>query len=391
MKKKLLVVMLSCLILACFGRASYAEETIKIGATYPLSGGVAEAASWVVEGIELAVEDINNSGGIPIQGKQLKIELILNDDKCNPTTGVAVIEKMINRDKVVAITGSYCSSVVLAQREVSRQHDIVQLTPVAVNPKITSPGYPNTFRFCNTIDMYAEPFVEFVVNKLPDVKKIAFLAITDDYGRSAIKSYTKLFKENGINIVATEYFKHGDTDLYTQITKIISKKPDAVYVVSNEEAQNIGSLNQLKELGFKGYRFGCSTYVSTNMVKLGGKELLSGLYIEGSPSTLAIVEAGAELKDLIKRHKEKFGREGNAFSIAGYQSILVLSKAIAKANTIEETEKIIDAMSTIDLTEVIAYSGEKYFDENGQTHPRLGVLQYQDDGKFIVVHKQGMK
>ncbi len=192
------------------GATSYAEDKIKIGATFPLSGGVAEAASWGVEGVKMAVDEINAQGGISIQGKQLKIELILNDDKCDPTTGVAVVEKMINRDKVVAITGSYCSSVVLAQREVSNSNKIIQLTPIAVNPKITSPGYPYTFRLCNTIYMLSAAFVDFVAKNLSDVKTVALLSVTDDYGISATKTYTKLFKQKGIDIVATEYFKHGD-------------------------------------------------------------------------------------------------------------------------------------------------------------------------------------
>jgi len=386
MKKKLLVVMLSCLILACFGTASYAEETIKIGATFPLSGGVAEAASWGVEGVKMAVDEYNAQGGIPIQGKQLKIELILNDDQCNPTTGVAVVEKMINRDKVVAITGSYCSSVVLAQREVSNGHKIVQLSPMAVNPKITSPGYPYTFRLCNTIDMYAAPFVDFVAANLSDVKNIAFLAITDDYGISAIKIYKKLFKSKGINIVATEYFKHGDTDLYTQITKILSKKPDAVYIVTDEDSQNIGSLKQLKELGFKGYRFGCSTYGTDNMIKLGGKELLEGLYIEGPNFNL--VEFKPDVQAWLKEYKEQYGRNGNAFVLWGYQSMQILVDAIKRANTTTDKEKILEAMQTTDLTKILGFYGKPNFDENGQTHPFLSVLQYQD-GKRVVVYGQG--
>ncbi|HPQ44535.1 MAG TPA: ABC transporter substrate-binding protein [Syntrophales bacterium] len=386
MRKKLLVILLSCFLLVSIGSNVYAEDTIKIGATYPLSGGVAEAASWGVEGIQMAVDEYNAQGGIPIQGKQLKIELILNDDKCNPTTGVAVVEKMINRDKVVAITGSYCSSVVLAQREVSNSNKVIQLSPMAVNPKITSPGYPYTFRLCNTIDMYAEPFVDFVKKKIPDVKSIAFLSVTDDYGRSAIEIYTKLFKENGIKILATEYFKHGDTDLYTQITKILSKNPDAVYIVTDEDSQNIGSLKQLQELGFKGYRFGCSTYGTDNMIKLGGEELLEGLYIEGPNFNL--VESKPEVQTWLKRYNEKFGRNGNAFVLWGYQSMQILIDAIKQANTITDKEKILETMQTTDLTKVLGFYGEPHFDENGQTHPFLCVLQYQK-GKRVVVYSQG--
>lgn len=386
MKTRILAIILSGLVSALIGTFSYAQDTVKIGATYPLSGGVAEAASWGVEGIKMAVEEFNEQGGIQVGEKKLPIELILYDDKCDPTTGVSVVEKMINRDNVVAISGSYCSSVVLAQREVSNANKIVQLSPMAVNPKITSPGYPYTFRLCNTIDMYAEPFVDFVVKKLPEVKSVAFLAITDDYGRSAVKIYNKLFKEKGIKVLGTEYFKHGDTDLYTQITKIINMAPDAVYIVTDEDSQNIGALKQLKELGFKGQRFGCSTYGTDNMIKLGGKELLEGLYIEGPNFNL--VKDNPDVKEWLKRYKEKFDREGNAFSLWGYQSIQILVNAIQKAGTISEKEKILKAMQETDLNDILGFYGKPHFDENGQTYPYLSVLQYQD-GERVVVYSQG--
>jgi len=381
---KLVLGFFLCLALTFSAAMSQAADVVKIGAVYPLSGGVAEAASWVIEGIKMAEEEINAKGGIPIQGKNLKLEVVKYDSKCDPSTGVAAVEKMIHRDRVVAISGGYCSSCTLAEREVSGRNKILQVTPTSVHPKITSPGYPYMFRSCNTIDMYAEPFVEFVVKNL-DIKNVAFLAITDDYGRSAVEIYTTLFPKNGIKVSTVEYFKHGDTDFYTQITKIVNKKPDAVYIVTDENAQNIGTLNQLKELGFKGYIFGCSTYATDDMVKLGGKELLEGMYME-SPS-FELVKNEPDVKEWLRRYKEKFGREGNAFSLGGYNSIILLSDVIKKANTLTDKERIREAMTKADLSDLLGHLGEPHFDENGQSHPYLGVIQYKD-GKRVPVYTQ---
>ena len=182
---------LFCFALSLSGSGVHAADVVKIGATYPTSGGVAEASSYPVEGIKMAVDEINAKGGIPIEGKNLKIDLVLYDSKCDPTTGVAAAEKMISRDQVVAITGDYCSSVTLAQKEVSGRAKIIQVTPIAVHPKVTEPGYPFMFRTCNTIDMYAYPVVEFVVNQLKNVKSVALLAVTDDYGRGAPSRSTR--------------------------------------------------------------------------------------------------------------------------------------------------------------------------------------------------------
>lgn len=374
-----------CLALMFSGTMSHAADVVKIGAVYPLSGGVAEASSWVVDGVKMAADEINAKGGILIKGKNLKLEVVMYDSKCDPTTGVSAVEKMIHRDKVVVISGDYCSSCTLAQREISGRNKIVQVTAISVHPKITSPGYPYMFRTCNTIDMYAEPFVEFVVNKL-DVKSIAFLAITDDYGRSAVKIYTTLFPKNGINVATVEYFKHGDTDFYTQITKIVAKKPDAVYIVTDEDAQNIGTLKQLKELGFKGYIFGCSTYTTDHMVELGGKELLEGIYMEAPYYEL--IKDEPAIKEWLKRYKKRFGRNGNAFVLGGYQTIQLLSDVLRRANTLTDKEKIRETMAKTNLNDtLLGYSAEPYFDENGQAHIYLGVVQYQN-GKRVPVYRQ---
>jgi branched-chain amino acid transport system substrate-binding protein len=363
-------------------------QTVKIGAVYPLSGGVAESGSWVVEGIKMAVDEINAKGGIPIQGKSQKIELVLYDSKCDPTLGVAAVEKMINRDKVIAITGDYCSSAVLAEREVSGRANVVQVTPVAVHPDITSPGYPYMFRTVNTINMYAKPFVEFVSTKL-NIKSIALMAITDDYGRSAVKIYSELYPKNNIKVLATEWFKHEDKDFYTQLTKLVSTKPDAIYIVTDEDSQNIAILKQVRELGFKGQIFGCSTYATDNIVKLGGKELLEGMYLESIPFELS--KEKPEVREWSKGYAQKFGRNGNGFSLTGYQSIQVLSDAIQRANSLTDKEKIREAMKSTQLAKVLlGYNGEPMFDAVGQVHPYLGALQYKN-GKRVVVYIESKK
>ena len=377
---------LFCFILFLSIGSGHAADVVKIGASYPTSGGVAEASSYPVEGIKMAVEEINAKGGIPIEGKNLKIDLVLYDSKCDPTTGVGAAEKMISRDQVVAITGDYCSSVTLAQKEVSGRAKIIQVTPIAVHPKVTEPGYPYMFRTCNTIDMYAYPLVEFVVNQLKNVKSVALLAVTDDYGRGAVKIYTELFEKHGIKIPATEYFKHGDTDFYTQITKIVAAKPDAVYIVTNEDSQNIGTLKQFKELGFNGTLLGCSTYNTDNMVKLAGEKLLEGLYLEGP--VFELVKDRPEVKEWLQRYSKKFGREGNSFSLLGYQSIQLLADVFKRANSLTDKEKIRQAMVKTNLREVmLGFQGEPNFDANGQVYPYMGVVQYQN-GKRVAVYQQ---
>ena len=184
--------------------------------------------------------------------------------------------------------------------------------------------------------------------------------------------------------MTTEYFKHGDKDFYTQLTKIIAAKPEAVYIVTDEEAQNIGILKQLKELAYSGKVFGCSTYATDNMVKLGGKELLEGMYLEGV--TFEINREKPEVKEWRKRYFQRYNREATGFSLVSYQSIQLLADAIARASSTTEKEKIREAVAKTDLRKtLLGYYGKPNFDEKGQVHPYLGALQYRD-GKRVVVY-----
>ena len=367
--------------------AAHAAETVKIGAVLPLSGGVAGAASWVVDGVKMSVDDINARGGIQVQGKGYKIDLVLYDSKCEPAPGVAAVEKLVSRDKVIGVIGDYCSHCTLAQREITNRNKIVQITPSSVHPKITAPEFPYIFRITNTMDVIAGGFVKFIVKKLP-IKNVAFLAITDDYGRSAVDRYSQLFPNNGIKIIGVEYFKHGDTDFYTQITKLLAGTPEAIYIVTDEDSQSIGTLKQLKELGFKGNIFGSSTFATDNILKLGGKQLLEGMYLE--TTSFEIVRNEPNVQEWLKRYYSKFGRVGNEFVYEGYLALELLAKGIESANTLTDKEKIREGVSKLDLNTLTAFHGEPRLNDVGQMRRYQGALQYKD-GKMIVVYSEKEK
>ena len=121
------------------------------------------------------------------------------------------------------------------------------------------------------------------------------------------------------------------------------------------------------------------------MIKLGGKELLEGMFLEG-PS-FELVKNEPDVKQWLKMYKEKFGREGNTFSLFGYNAIILLADVIKKANTLTDKDRIRVEMTKVNLNDLLGYRGESHFDENGQVYPSLGVLQYRD-GKRVPVYEQ---
>src|SRR4030042_3261661 len=118
--KKVLVVSASLLICMWVG-LGWAAEPIKIGVIYPLSGPIAYDGGSVVNGAKLATEEINKKGG-PLPGAPM--ELIIEDGQGMPAQSIAAAEKLINRDKVVALMGCYRSSASLAAQPIAEKNKI---------------------------------------------------------------------------------------------------------------------------------------------------------------------------------------------------------------------------------------------------------------------------
>ncbi len=120
--------------------SAQAQDTIKIGVTQPLTGAVAAAGNYVVQGAKVAVEQINASGGV--LGK--KIELVIEDNKSNPTEAVATVEKLIVKDKVPVILGAWSSTFTLAVMPKLEEYKVPMVVETSSSGKITTAGNPTS-------------------------------------------------------------------------------------------------------------------------------------------------------------------------------------------------------------------------------------------------------
>ena len=136
------------------GGAAAAQDTIKIGVTQPLTGAFAASGNYVAQGAKIAEEEINKAGGV--LGK--KIQLIVEDNKSNPTEAVATAEKLIVRDKVPVMLGAWSSTLTLAVMPKLEEYKVPMLVETSSSGKITTSGNPYIFRISPTSEMEAKAF-----------------------------------------------------------------------------------------------------------------------------------------------------------------------------------------------------------------------------------------
>jgi branched-chain amino acid transport system substrate-binding protein len=194
---------------------AFAQQTIKIGLVQPLTGSVAYNGTADVAGSKQAVDERNAKGGV--LGK--KIELVIEDGQCKPANSVNAAEKLIQKDKVVALSGAFCSSATAAIIPVAEKYKMPLITGVSSKADLTEKGNKYFFRATETDALLAKSFAKIIYSNL-NLKNIAYIGVNDDWGRGGVDEFSKQMTELGAKPALKEYFDHGTTDFYTLLSKL---------------------------------------------------------------------------------------------------------------------------------------------------------------------------
>ena len=211
--------------LALLGGTTHAQ-TIKIGVNEPLTGAFAASGTYVVNGAKIAADEINAKGGI--LGK--KIELVIEDNKSNPTEAAAVAEKLITRDKTPVMMGAWGSSLTLAVMPKLMEYETAMVVETSSAGKITTSGNPYVFRISPPSAVEAAAFKN-IVDKLA-LKKVDFLVINNDWGRGTAEDFSKMMKEKGIAIGLVETMDQSAQDMSAQLSKIKASDSETVIITA---------------------------------------------------------------------------------------------------------------------------------------------------------------
>jgi branched-chain amino acid transport system substrate-binding protein len=210
------------------GQAS-AEEAIPIGVTQPLTGAFAASGNYVVQGAKIAEEEINKAGGV--LGK--KIQLVIEDNKSNPTEAAATAEKLIVKEKVPVMMGAWSSTLTLAVMPKLEEYQVPMLVETSSSGKITTSGNSYVFRISPTSEMEAKAFEPLV--KTLGIKKADFLATNNDFGLGASKEFSAMLRNAGVQIGVMETMDPKATDFSAQLAKIKTSGGDTLFVTTAVE------------------------------------------------------------------------------------------------------------------------------------------------------------
>ncbi len=224
--------------------SAFAQDAIKIGVTQPLTGAFAASGNYVAQGAKIAEDEINKAGGV--LGR--KIQLVVEDNKSNPTETVATVEKLIQKDKVPVLMGAWSSTLTLAAMPKLEEYGVPMVVETSSSGKITTSGNPFIFRISPTSEMEAKAFQPLVAKM--GIKKADFLFTNNDFGIGSGAEYAKMLKASGVAIGISETMDPKATDFSAQLAKIKASGGDTLFVTTAVEQVTL-ILKQAREQQLK--------------------------------------------------------------------------------------------------------------------------------------------
>lgn len=371
----------AALVAGLLAGAAHAQ-TIKIGVNEPLTGAFAASGTYVVNGARIAADEINAKGGV--LGRV--IELVIEDNKSNPTEAAAVAEKLITSDKTPVMMGAWGSSLTLAVMPKLMDYETPMLVETSSSGKITTSGNPYVFRISPPSALEAETFAPMVA-KL-GLKRVDFLVLNNDFGRGAAADFGKMLKDKGVTVGLVETMDQGAQDMSAQLSKLKASESDTIMVTSAVD-QLVLIFKQMSALGLKkriittgGSQNPDQIIAQAGAAADGTMHLTTFLpwFPEKTPNPEATAYFIGEWK------KRGFQFAGVTESFRGYDGIRSIVKAIEKAGSAEPAA-ITRAFWEVDFTGLngpirFAKAGPAG-KESGQSRPDVYLLEIRD-GKVVV-------
>lgn len=350
------------------GGGSGSGVEILIGEYGSLTGAQATFGVSSHEGLMLAVEEANAAGGV--LGK--KIRVITEDDRSEQAESTTAVQKLISRDKVVAVIGEVASSRSLAGATVCQQYKVPMLTPASTNPAVTKVG-DYIFRICFTDDFQGTVGAQFAAKQ--GWKRVAlFTDVANDYSKGLAAAFKDAFAKAGGQVVSEQSYRAEENDFKAQLTSIKGANPEAVYL-PGYYGDVVKITEQARQLGISVPFFGGDGWDSDETLK---SKHTSGCFFTNHSHP---DDPRPEVQQFNAAYKARYGQKvPDAMGILGYDAGRVMIDAIKRAGK-AEPKAIRDALAQ--TKDFPGATGKITIDENRNARKPIVILEIRD-GKLLL-------
>lgn len=349
-------------------RATFAEqnrEVITIGVAWPFES--ANDLFW--EGVELAVNEINENGGV----LERQIEIVKRDDQATVTKGLEIAQEFAENEKITAVIGHRNSYVSIPVSSIYERAGVLMLSPASSSPELIHEDNKLIFRNIASDDKVAEELAKFAYKNKH--RKIVIIYDDDDYGKGLANAFEKYAGELGFDIVDRLSYYSGLSELTQLKYKWENLQYDGIFIAkSNPEGAKL--ITELRNSKIDVPLFAGNAMDTSDIWNVMRNEDIEGTVFG---SFFNPESTRQKVTRFMTKFQEKYERTPTQYSVQGYDAVYLLIEAIKNAET-TVPEKIATALREMDDYEGVA--GIHNFGGSGNDIGELVVIKQAKNGKF---------
>ena len=325
----------------CAGVASaqqgISKNEILIGTIQDLSGPLASYGKQARNGMQMAIDEINELGGI--SGR--KIKLLVEDSGYDPKKAVLAAQKLVNQDKIFMMLGHVGTAQNEAAMPIQFEKDVINFFPLTAARSMYEPFHRLKFSVAPT-------YYEQIHTSLPklirqkNVTKVCAIYQDDDFGQEIVQGTEDGLKTAKLALTDKASFKRGATDFSSQVAKMQASGCELV-VLGTIIRETAGTIGTARKMGYNPIFMGSSAAYTDLIPKIGGKGM-DGLYATMTSQFPYLDDPSPAVRRWAAKYKTQFNEDPSTIAIFGYATINVFAGAMREAGDRPSTSKFIRAM-----------------------------------------------
>ena len=329
------------------------DQAFRIGVMESVTGLGETYGSVAVQAKQMAVDEINDAGGI--NGRML--ELIVEDSKCNAQDAITAYNKLTDVDGIKIILGTSCSGAMLGAAPLAEEEGVVLFSGLATNPDIANAG---DYIFRTSMSDAQLGIDSGNVIWTDGIRRLATISESTDYAEGVRRATSDRFEELGGEIVGAERYSSDVTDFRSQLTKLLGENPDAVHVAAQAEFSGGTIVKQLQELGYSGPIYSDIVVVGATALEVAGEAAtgVTGIIADLDPAN----EKGQEV---LRNFRERYDYVTLPWFLgSAYDDVYITAECLKQTGDDQDADGFRDCLYDITWSGVI---GDSYtFDDQGE-------------------------
>ncbi|MDR7305999.1 branched-chain amino acid transport system substrate-binding protein [Rhodoferax saidenbachensis] len=354
------------------------KDEILLGSIQDLSGPIAGFGKQARLGMLLAVDEINEQGGI--NGR--KVKLLVEDSAYDPKKAVLAAQKLVNQDKIFMMVGHIGTAQNMAAMPVQFEKNVINFFPITAAREMYEPFHKLKYS-------YAAPYYDQMRLAVPKLvkekgaKKVCTLYQDDDFGLEVLKGGEDGLKTIGMEFAEKTSYKRGATDFSSQVSKMQASGCDFI-VLGTIIRETIGAIGTARKLGYSPTFIGSSAAYTDLIHKLGGPAM-NGLYATMTVQNPYTDEQAPAIRFWANKYKTKFNEDPTVFSVYGYSIVNTFATVAGKAGKSLSTDSFIKVMDSLNIPSDIFGSAPQSFSATKRLGSSASRISQITDGKWKVV------